>query len=411
MDRMAIPEPTISSLLAAGGQYLRNEFQRIRDTNPHAGERGTELQNILKDFLNRHLPKRFAATSGFIIDDDSGLSKQMDIIVYDAFSSAVYRSSETMQIVPAEAAAAVIEVKSTLNKAELRDGFEKIKSVRILKKRPFSDSDQRSTQSGLTITSTYGIIFGFGADTSVNTLAANVNELLKEFDSDHWPDMAVVLDEAVIGFGLSFMGQNTGVAGTYMRSGDEGVSAPFYIHQMVHFDKAFSLNRFLVNLLSHLTFYARRNAMPPLQAALKDNAQQVLAVEAFQFTTKGKLLPAPSEAYEAKAVTPLGIRLFQKKTRSETFGLLQYIPWQDGAIVRFLGPVPLQLFLGFLRPKDKIMVVAHPSDKSQMSSVLDLSEQEFREWPRRFKDKAPFSLSAEIVDGSDAMSAAPGKPA
>src|SRR4051794_24163246 len=125
-------QPTIASLFAEAAKRLRTEFEFIRATNPHPGEKGGEAEAVLRRFLNDHLPHRFRATSGIVIDTENSLSKQTDVIVYDALSSPVYRASETTQIVPAQATAAVIEVKSSLSKEELTDAYAKIASVKSL---------------------------------------------------------------------------------------------------------------------------------------------------------------------------------------------------------------------------------------------------------------------------------------
>jgi len=74
----------------------------------------------------QHLPQRFRATSGILIDSENRRSRQTDVIVYDALSSPIYRASERLQILPAHTTAAIVEVKSELTPATLRDGYEKI---------------------------------------------------------------------------------------------------------------------------------------------------------------------------------------------------------------------------------------------------------------------------------------------
>lgn len=389
-------ETTISSLLSTGAKFIRAEFEQIRATNPHAGEMGKEVEQVLIRFLNQRMPKRFLSTSGFVIDNKSALSKQTDVIIYDAFSSAVYRSSETLQIVPIETTAAVIEVKSRLNKAELRDGFEKIKSIRELEARPLSDVDQSATRSELTVTRQFGVIFGFDCDTTLETLAGNFNELLHEYDSSIWPDLVVVLDKGLISFGCSFPGQQDGIPGGFMRSGLEDVGPPMYVHQVVHFDKEFTLNRFWILLLSHLTFFARRNGMPQFDAALKDNAKEVLTIEAFQFNKSLKLIPVPKTGYGPQELQPVAIAIALKKKTSEILATIQYIPWQDGAILRAFGKIPIQVILGATLPNKKVMVLQNPVDHAQLTSVLDLTEKEFRTWFRPIRDKTPFR--AEIIE-------------
>jgi hypothetical protein len=50
------------------------------------------------------------------------VSLQCDVIVYDVTNSPVYRRGPRVLILPSDNVAAVLEVKSTLNKAELEDG-------------------------------------------------------------------------------------------------------------------------------------------------------------------------------------------------------------------------------------------------------------------------------------------------
>jgi hypothetical protein len=106
----------------------------------------------VRDFLNHHLPQRFRATSGIIIDKANSLSPQTDVIIYDALTSPVYRYSEEMLMLPLDVVAAVIEVKSKLNKQDLEDGYKKIAACKRLKKTPphweRPTGDRQRTQNG-----------------------------------------------------------------------------------------------------------------------------------------------------------------------------------------------------------------------------------------------------------------------
>jgi hypothetical protein len=117
-------ETTIASLFEQAALKLRSDFEYIRASNPHAGEKGQEVEAILRDFLNSHLPKRWRADAGVVIDFEDQLSRQSDVIVYDSISAPLYRAGDRMNILPAHNVAAVIEVKSTLNKRELKDAYE-----------------------------------------------------------------------------------------------------------------------------------------------------------------------------------------------------------------------------------------------------------------------------------------------
>ena len=142
---MQMEKPTISALFNDAAKKLRSDFEYIRSSNPHAGEKGTEVEEILRTFFNQHLPQRFRAASGFIIDNENNISGQTDVIIYDALVSPVYRYSDKTLILPVDTVASVVEVKSRLNKGDLEDAYKKIASCKSLKKRPLSDADQKAT--------------------------------------------------------------------------------------------------------------------------------------------------------------------------------------------------------------------------------------------------------------------------
>ena len=145
---------TIAGLISQAAKKLRDDFEYIRETISHSGEKGGETEDKVREFLNGHLPKRFHATKGFVIDADSQMSDHQDVIIYDEQSSPVYRYDGANQIVSADAVAAIMEVKAVLNKSQLEEAFGKIEEVKRLKKRPISGMDQKATESTLTTTGT-----------------------------------------------------------------------------------------------------------------------------------------------------------------------------------------------------------------------------------------------------------------
>ena len=190
----------IQELISQAGKHLRSEFELIKASNPHFAERGAEAEIILKDFLNSHLPKRFAADTGIVIDEDNNISSQTDVIIYDALNSPIYRKGERILILPNDNVASVIEVKSMLSKAEIEDASKKIASVKKLKKTPVTSADQPVTFSSLITTKTLGVVFAYDSVTSLVTLAENLREINQSMPSDHWVDIVVVLDKGVIGY-------------------------------------------------------------------------------------------------------------------------------------------------------------------------------------------------------------------
>lgn len=393
---------TISKLFSDAAKYMRAEFEFIRKSNPHPGEKGQEIENVLIEFLNIHLPKRFRAASGYLIDNDNNLSNQTDIIIYDAIASPVYRSSSKTQIVPADNVAIVIEVKTRLNKKELKDAFKNISSSKKLNKRPFGEIDQTSTGSPVENVSTFGVIFGFDTDTKLETLADSMNELMSSYDSNLWPDMLVILDKGVVDFAIQYPGENDFPGSLSFPYGNDFVIPPMYIHLAVHEDNEFTFNRFFLKVLTHLNFFPHRPSTPQFDQALKGASKQVMTICGYQYNLSRKLVPAPEEDYIEGSSVKLSIELITKpkKQISHKIGVLQYLNWQDGCVIRFFGNINLVDILQRLIPKERVTVIMNKENGYQISCVLNINVSEFKKWPEMINRNTKFK--AKLVSIEDA---------
>jgi hypothetical protein len=370
---------TISGLLTEAAKKLRSDFEFIRTTNPHSGDKGQEAEEILRQFLNHHLPQRFRAAEGIIIDDANQISKQTDVIVYDALTSPVYRYSEKTLILPADTVAAVVEVKSRLNKMDLEDAYKKIASCKALKKKPISDVDQPATGSKLRSIGTFGVVFGFASDTSIATLASHVEELNKQYDWRLWPNMVVILDAGTINYCVQFPGEHLG--GDLMPvDADDFLIPPFYIHVALREDGIFSLNRFFTALLAHLNFYPRRLSTPLFNVILEGAAKEAVTVGAYQFDLKRELLPVSLEGREIKLASVIGIEGTQG-----ILGMMQFYEWAGGGVIKWRGQFPLGVLLVMAEMPKETQVLTWGG--FQFSSVLRVTEDEFRHWPAKMNSK------------------------
>jgi hypothetical protein len=388
-------DPTIASLLSDAAKYLRGEFEFIRSTNKHAGDAGEEVQEVLKKFLNKHLPKRWAAESGLIIDHANAISRQTDVIVYDALSSPVYRSGDKTCIVPNNNVAAVIEVKSRLNKAQLADAYLKIASCKKLMKDQLSDLDSNPTSGPATTTTTMGIVFAFSAETLLNTLAENMAELNAQYQSSQWPDLIVVLDTGTINYLVAYPGTKGNLPGSMMTTPDPRhlgyAPPPWYVQLCTNEDGQFALNRMFMLLMTHLTVYPYRKVSPPFETLLGDASKQARMITGYQFDSGFMLKPVPEHLYESQD-TPLSINLFAK---DKQVGHVQYIPWQDRAVLRSFG-LPLAMYFKTLMKADKHLVLPDPRNPSvHLTTLLTLSEEQFRAWPKKLQHA---KLRGEIVE-------------
>lgn len=86
-------------------------------------------------FLNSFLPKRYAASKGFVFDSTGGTSEQIDIIIYDPLHSPLIMETRNGEkYVTAESVYAVFEVKQDANKGHIEYANKKIQSVLDLKR-------------------------------------------------------------------------------------------------------------------------------------------------------------------------------------------------------------------------------------------------------------------------------------
>ncbi|HEV2491540.1 MAG TPA: DUF6602 domain-containing protein [Terriglobia bacterium] len=382
---------TIAGLISQAAKKLRDDFEHIRNTISHSGEKGGETEDKVREFLNGHIPKRFHATKGFVIDADNQMSDHQDVIIYDEQSSPVYKYDGANQIVSADAVAAVMEVKAVLNKSQLEEAFAKIEEVKRLKKHPISEMDQKATSSTLTTTGTLGIILGFGSDISLEKLAEHCLELNEKYETAHRPDIIVVLDVGVINYTAQFVGARN-MGDLAVASDDEFMIPPCYVHLVAREDGAFSLNRLFTRLISHLAFYPRRPSIPPFSVLLEGTSSIVHTLGVYQFNTERRLV-----RYEAPPAKPseqnLIIRIRHRASKEE-LATLTYIPWQDGGIIRKKGKIPLMALLVWFtkgEPPSTMQV-----EDTELSMVMKVTRPEFEKWPTTIERQSDMTATLEI---------------
>ncbi len=123
--------PTREELFRRAAQKMQADFEALRSV-PHAGAKGAEAEDLVRKFLSDRIPGRFEASSGFIIDRSDQVSRQQDVVIYDAFNCSRYLVSDHASFFPSDNVAATLEVKSRLDKEKLEGAFSNIESVKRL---------------------------------------------------------------------------------------------------------------------------------------------------------------------------------------------------------------------------------------------------------------------------------------
>lgn len=180
---------TREEIFAQAAKKLRAEFEEL-SVVPHNAVKGHEAENLVRRFLNDHIPKRFAVGSGFILDLKGQVSPQTDVIVYDAFNCPIYRASDDAAIFPSNNVAVVVEVKSNLTKETLTDAWSKIETIKSLAKHKPGPGPLKAQ--------TVGFLFAFNSSLKLTTIAEHYGTLFRERGLGRHIDVIVVLDRGII---------------------------------------------------------------------------------------------------------------------------------------------------------------------------------------------------------------------
>ena len=124
--------PTLKDLFLAKQESMKSYLAISRRSLKHSETKGDILENALIKMLNDHLPNRYRADKGFVIDSKNNVSEQTDIFIFDDFYSPfTFKELGTVHI-PAESVYAIFEVKHEFSSRELNYAAKKIASVRKL---------------------------------------------------------------------------------------------------------------------------------------------------------------------------------------------------------------------------------------------------------------------------------------
>ncbi|HVX40440.1 MAG TPA: DUF6602 domain-containing protein [Gemmatimonadaceae bacterium] len=98
----------------------------------HPGAKGSATELEWTSMLSTYLPRRYCADKAFVLDCKGYLSDEIDIVIYDRQYSPFILHQNGVAFIPAECVYAIIEVKQTLSRTNIRYAQNKAASVRRL---------------------------------------------------------------------------------------------------------------------------------------------------------------------------------------------------------------------------------------------------------------------------------------
>ena len=163
--------------------------------------RGECREAVVASAIRPWLPERYGVGGGEVVGADGSRSNALDIVIYDALYSVVFKGIGGKLLCPAESVFGTIEVKTMLNTDELGDGISKGQSLAKIAR-------ERTDAFQFTPTAGFKVGAGLGADfrprhhyvtgiVAVDAIASD--SIVQELEGrriggeQHLPDMVVCL--------------------------------------------------------------------------------------------------------------------------------------------------------------------------------------------------------------------------
>jgi hypothetical protein len=179
---------------------LVSEFEKTAQI-AHRGGQGAGREDAFRRFLEDYLPARYKLAQGEIISADNRVSRQSDVVIYDAHHSPRLLPSEGHSIFPIESIYGTIEVKSELKSDRLKEAYENIASVKELagREKTFRYGDSFSFMT-MHHPLPVGIVVAYACSRSLEAVAEQARELDSQLsDKALRPDLIAILGQGVIG--------------------------------------------------------------------------------------------------------------------------------------------------------------------------------------------------------------------
>jgi hypothetical protein len=126
--------------------------------------------------------------------------------------------------------------------------------------------------------------------------------------------------------------------------------------------------------------------------------QEFKMIQGYMYDTNRQRRVVPPEL-DGKNAPPVAEFIINEN--GNAIGQLAYFNWQDGAYILGRGKPPLGFILATQFPGEKHLTMN--TGDGAFSSVLKLTEAEFRAWPAKLTKLPPFAnLTFELFNSSDA---------
>ena len=191
--------------LAIIQKQLHLKLDEIRETHQHKGNKGSNVEQIIRDFLRVYFPSDNRIGQGEIIDSDGGISNQIDVIMTNEYHPHINDLSQP-SLYFIEGIACAGEIKSILNSKDLETILSNCLRYKKLNLRLSKGMTIHSNPSDTKrfIEKRPYFLFAFESQVTLDT----VFEKITEFNNQHCSEIRQQIDAiflldrgAIINFG------------------------------------------------------------------------------------------------------------------------------------------------------------------------------------------------------------------
>jgi len=182
----------ISTFQSDGNTLFKNE----RNSLIHPGEYGMYREQCFRELLQSFLTRDCKISDGFVISScDDHVTTQCDVLVQNAFSMPL-TDSGIGKFHPVEDIYAIIEMKSDLTKAELKDALQKLAKVKMIS----ADRKNRCEYQEIRVLN-HDLIPTFLVCNKLNFKkieTLDLNEIYEGIDRKYWHNAILSVDDGVL---------------------------------------------------------------------------------------------------------------------------------------------------------------------------------------------------------------------
>ncbi|MGO9930443.1 MAG: hypothetical protein ACLPV8_01300 [Steroidobacteraceae bacterium] len=326
--------------------------------------------------IRQFLPAPFVIGSKDMVDHEG---KRVPATASTIYLSPTAAGAAESDDIPADSVAVAIDARETMDLESFRSAYTKVAAAKALKLRPLRADP---TDPGVIM----GIVFALRATAPMEDFAAALEALNATTPSERWPDAIVFAATGVINYAVQFPGEK--VSGNWLIAKSEyasGTTPPFYIPIVVCPTGPYAFDKMLLLICGRVRT-SSSSVIPEWDAIQAEIPPNVIIWSGYQYNLKGELKAVPRDQYEDRSIPPPALHILDKK--GTVLAAVQFLPWQDGAVIMTTGNFPLDMLFAYMDGSVLKRASVFRRDGRQMSSVVPITHAEFMAALGRFQSRS-----------------------